>query len=372
MTSDTLWTEATRLQGIQISLIRQVMNNAQPGAINMALGELAFPMPEYLREAALKIIRQGNAGYTPNAGLRSLRQQVAQYYGDTCQAEQICICNGAEEAVYLTLLSLVNPGAGIAIPDPDYTAYPAIAQMMGATVKRLPLSGKMDTIDWDIWESTLSDNVQFLLLSTPSNPCGMCFSAKDLSHLAAICNHRRIVVIVDEIYKHLYIKKSQPAPDKEFPNLIRIGGLSKSHCMSGWRIGWVNAPLEIAPAIIKAKQYVSTCAPWVSQKLAEVALSPEGWQQAEQLRQRLAANQTTAVNALKSSGLPMIIPPAGPYLMLNIQNDCLNFAAKAAKNGLICVPGSAFGSVSKGWIRINIAIAASDLAKGLQILKGMI
>lgn len=372
MTSDTLWTEAERLQEIEISLIRQVMNNAPPDAINLALGELAFPLPNFLKQAAIKLIREGNAVYTPNAGLFTLREAVAEYYADSTTATQICICNGAEEAVYLTLLSLINPRDWLAIPDPDYPAYSAIAGMMGAKVVRLPLAEDLNRIDWKLWESLLTPNIKALLLSTPSNPSGLCFSRPDLEHLAAICNEHNIIVIVDEIYKHLYLREPQASPDQDFNNLIRIGGLSKSHCMSGWRLGWINAPLKIAPALIKAKQYVSTCAPWLSQKLAEIALSTEGWKHSELIRQRLARHQALALEILKDTNNPILAPPAGPYLMLKISGDDLAFTTMAAQKGVICVPGSAFGRVSQGWIRLNFGVVKQDLIEGFTRLKKML
>lgn len=365
MTSAFYWTEASRLQGIEVSLIRQVMQNAPQGAINMALGELSFPMPDFLKQAAIRELTSGTAVYTPNAGLPTLRDAVASYYQDGSTAEQICVCNGAEEAVYLTLLALINTDDTIAIPDPDYTAYPAIARMMGAKVLRLPLHKDLQSIDWAAWEKNLTAEVKLLLLSNPSNPCGYCFSQQDLITLAKICNNKHIIVVVDEIYRHLHIHEQQPSLDKSFDNLIRIGGLSKSHCMSGWRLGWVYAPKEIAPSIIKAKQYVSTCAPWLSQKLALAALSSEGWNQAEQIRKRLAANQSMALEVLRKKENTILAPPAGPYLMIRIGEDDLEFATNSAKKGVICVPGSAFGRMSSGWIRLNVGLPEADLMQGL-------
>ncbi len=372
MTSATLWTEAKRLQGIEISLIRQVVNSAPPNAINLALGELSFPLPEHLKQAAIETINNGTAVYTPNAGLPTLRIAVADYYADATTPEQICICNGAEEAVYLCLLSLLNSGDLVAIPDPDYSAYPAIAIMMGAKVIRLPLQGDLKSIDWQLWEALLSDEIKVLLLSLPSNPCGFCLGVEDATRLSELCHNRGIIVIVDEIYRHLFINTAPYGLEEHPHNLIRIGGLSKSHCMSGWRIGWVNAPLELAPSVIKAKQYVSTCAPWLSQKLAEVALSPEGWAAAEGIRTHLVANQALALDILSDVKHDILIPQAGPYLMLRIPGGDLDFARKAASKGVICVPGTAFGKVAEGWIRVNIAVEEGILAKGLELIKGLL
>jgi len=366
------WTEALRLQGIELSLIRQVMQQAPPNAINLALGEIGFELPIFLRNAAKQIIDSGTAVYTPNAGLPELRQAVAENYAPELAAENVCICNGAEEAIYLSLLSLVNPSDVVAIPDPDYSAYPAIAGIMGAQVLRLPFEADLKSIDWDKWESLLAYGVKFLVLSNPSNPSGFHFNTKELEYLSEFCNRHAITVLVDEIYSLLYFHEPVHSFTSKFDRLVRIGGLSKSHCMSGWRIGWVIANTAIMPSIIKAKQYVSTCAPWLSQKLALVALSSEGMQQVQMIRQRLHLNQLSSVAALQATFSTIVQPSAGPYLMLKLSGDDLEYARRAAANGVICVPGKAFGSVAANWIRINVGVEEQLLATGFTRLTATI
>lgn len=362
------WNEAQRLQGIELSLIRQVLNLAPANAINLALGEIGFELPALLKDAAKRIIDSGNAVYTPNAGLPELRQAVADTFAPQLSADNVCICNGAEEAIYLSMLSLVNPGDIVAIPDPDYSAYPAIAGIMGATVVRLPFGDDLQSIDWDKWDTILAQGVKFLMLSNPSNPSGYCFSSRELVNLAELCNRFAITVLVDEIYSLLYYDKPMESFTGRFDHLLRIGGLSKSHCMSGWRIGWVLADTAIIPSIIKAKQYVSTCAPWLSQKLAIAALSPEGMQAVDSIRQRLRQNQSSAMRILRASFVNIVQPSAGPYLMLKIADDALTYARRAAANGVICVPGQAFGTVASPWIRINVGVEEQLLNQGLMRL----
>jgi len=362
------WNEAQRLQGIELSLIRQVMQQAPQNAINLALGEIGFDLPSFLRTAAKQIIDSGTAVYTPNAGLSELRHVVADNYAPELSADNVCICNGAEEAIYLSLLSLVNPADVVAIPDPDYSAYPAVAGIMGARVLRLPFEADLQSIDWDKWKHLLASGVKFLVLSNPSNPNGFHLCAKELEHLSELCNRHAITVLVDEIYSLLYFHRSVLSFAGKFDRLVRIGGLSKSHCMSGWRIGWVLADSAIIPSIIKAKQYVSTCAPWLSQKLALAALSPEGMQQVQTIKQRLYRNQLSAVGVLEASFSTIVQPSAGPYLMLKLPGDDLDYAKRAAANGVICVPGKAFGSVAAKWIRINVGVEEQLLATGLSRL----
>jgi aspartate/methionine/tyrosine aminotransferase len=350
------------------------MENAPANAINMALGELGFAMPKYLKEQASQVLLSGHPAYTPNAGLRNAREAVAdQYYVDY---SNVCLCNGAEEAIYISLMASVNPKDSIAIPDPDYTAYPTLAKMFGANVIRLPFRDDFVTIDWDKWSHILSSGVKLLLLSSPSNPTGFSFNDSDAARLAELCNRFGIKVIIDEIYANLYFKQAPKGLHNSMERLIRIGGLSKSHCLSGWRIGWIIAPESIITSMTKAKQYISTCSHWLSQMLLPHALSPTGMQEAEAIRQRLYSCQLRFSKAF-STNLPqgitaMHTPNATPYIMLKVQNaDDMAYAAALAKHGLISVPGRAFGCISSGWIRLNIGIEEELLDRAIQILKSL-
>lgn len=364
--------ESKRFTGIEISLIRQVINQALPGAINLALGELGYPLQESLQTQAHKLLDSGTAVYTPNAGLPELREAIASYYADGKSAEQICVTNGAEEAVFLSLLALSNPGDTIAIPDPDYTAYPAIAKILGCSVLRLPYQDDLSSIDWAHWDSLLmASKASILVLSNPQNPSGKSFNKDELTNLSTICNKYNITLVADEIYRELYHGEPTPNFGAEFEQLVRISGLSKSHCMSGWRLGWVNAPASISRAVIKAKQYVSTCAHWLSQQLAVYALSENGLQAQSEIRKHLQDDMAMVVKSLSGIGTGIIVkaPQAGPYIMIKTPLDDLELASRLAQEGLIVVPGSAFGEVSRGWIRLSIALPSSTLKQGLDILK---
>lgn len=368
MTSAAFWTEAKRLQTLELSLIRKVMECAPPNAINLALGELGFAMPDALKEQSVKLLYEGNPAYTPNAGLPELRARIGEVHNS--QPEQIVITNGAEEAVFIALLATLNPGDVVAIPDPDYTAYSSIAAIFEAEVLRLPFEPDFQTIDWEKWEILLQ-RAKVLILSAPSNPSGFCFDEKSALRFAELVNRHSVIVIVDEIYARLWFEVTPTELSPFVDKLIRIGGLSKSHLLSGWRLGWIIAPPEMVPSLTKAKQYISTCSHWLSQKLAIFVLSQKGLELAEEVRLKLKANQDWLKEHFKST-LPkgineIYFPTASPYVLMRT-DDPFAYCSSAAQKGVIMVPGKAFGEVSKSHVRVNIGVEPTLLRQAFKLL----
>jgi aspartate/methionine/tyrosine aminotransferase len=359
--------EAQRLRGIELSLIRKVTQAAPPGAINLALGELGFPLPQILREEALRLLQTATPVYTPNAGLSELRSAIAALYPGS-DPEDICVCNGAEEALFVSLLSILDTGDAVAIPDPDYPAYAAICALLEAKVVRLPYLESLQAADLDEWERLIAGGVEVLVLSHPSNPAGHVFSEADARRLACLCEEYEVTLVVDEIYRELFFCDPLPSFHGHLENLILLGGVSKSHCMSGWRLGWALVPPTLSAAVVKARQYVSTCSNWLSQQLAIYALSPLGGAAAEEVLDQLKTCRAQALERLGHFGGRLLAPPATPYLMLKVDADDLDICARLAKKGVVCVPGSAFGKVSRGWLRLNYAVPNTKLATGLDII----
>jgi len=345
------------------------MNLAPPGAINLALGELSFPMPQALKDKATELLNNGNPAYTPNAGIPELRQAIADRY--EAKPEEILVTNGVEEAVFIAVMSLLNPGDKLAIPDPDYPAYHAVGSIFQNQIVRLPFVNNFKTIAWDLWEAAFKQGIKAILLSAPSNPSGFCLDEPDASRFAELCNRYHVIVIVDEIYAQLYFDKPSVSLQGKVERLVRIGGLSKSHALSGWRLGWLIAPESITPSFVKARQYISTCSHWLSQCLAIYALTDDGMALSAGILAQLSSNRNHVLqrfNASLPKGIQMVhAPSATPYLLLKVEDD-LQFANQLAGEGVITVPGSAFGTSTTGWIRINYGIPPQQLSSALDII----
>jgi aspartate/methionine/tyrosine aminotransferase len=364
-----LLTEASRLDGIELSLIRRMTQEAPRGAVNLALGELGFPLPDVLRQKAIALLQEGTPVYTPNAGLPELRRAISLLYPGS-SPDNVCVCNGAEEAIFVALLTLLEPGDRMAVPDPDYSAYPNIGRIMGADIVRLPYSADLQSVDLALWESKLCEGVKALILSNPGNPAGHVFSGAGILHLLDICVKHQLILIVDEIYLGLYFDAVPVSfwDARHASRLIIIGGLSKSHCMSGWRLGWGLFPQGIISAVVKARQYVSTCSNWLSQKLAEFALSPQGSLAAAGVLDSLKECRAVVKERLSGSGIKFYLPSATPYCLLQVGGDDVAVARELARKGVVTVPGSAFGEMGRSWLRLNYAVPLDKLKQALEVI----
>ena len=363
---------ANRITGMEKSALRQLFDQAPPDAINLGLGEIQFPTPKIITDRAIDIIEQGNIRYTPNAGLPELQKSITDYYNIKLN-NNVCVTTGAEEAIFASLFSFINPGDEVLISNPTYLAYKTIIRMMGGIAVEFDLDQTSNfELDRNDFTNKISSKTKILLLNNPSNPTGRCFNKEEIDFMVSKCNENNILIIVDEIYRELFIDKKPITFLDKTGKIIVISGLSKSHCMSGWRIGWAvsNDPELIKPVIV-SHQYIFTCAPYISQEAAITALSVKGMEAQNEIRLKLKSNREYVLKQFKQilPDLPILNNASSPYLFINVKVDDWMLVNKLLKQGLIVMPGSIFGSNGKYWIRLNFATEKKKLAKGLAIIK---
>ncbi|MCF7858180.1 MAG: pyridoxal phosphate-dependent aminotransferase [Candidatus Cloacimonetes bacterium] len=368
----TLQNSLSRFSGVEKSNLRQIIDKAPRDAINLGLGEIQFSPPDNIIREALKVVEHENIFYTPNAGLIEAQQAVADYY-DIDLDDNVCITSGSEEAVFATLFSYIEPGDEVLIADPTYLAYKTIIKMLNGISIDFSLNPESDfSLDKTDFENNISPKTKILLLNNPANPTGKCFSKKEINFMVSKCIENNILVVIDEVYRELFVEKRPETLLKKEGNIIVISGLSKSHCMSGWRLGWtVSSNPELIKPIIVAHQYICSCAPYISQKAAIVALSKQGMNLQNQIRKKLKANRLFLIDALKTSKINLTILPndAYPYLFIKFEIDDKLLVQELINSGLILMPGSIFGTNGKNWIRINYGVNKKKLAKALAIFK---
>lgn len=364
-----------RLQGIEKSVIRQLLDRALPGSINLGLGEPDLPTPEVIRKAAVKAIIEEQNGYTTHAGLLALREKVAAAYPYLeGNPECVLITAGSQESMYLALLSLVEEGDEVLLPNPGFVAYPTIVKMAGgkANFYRLPRE-KGFAFDADEFRRALTPRTKVVVCTSPSNPSGRTLSRDDLLSITDALRDHGAYLISDEIYRELYYTPERPESLSSFHDrTIVISGLSKSMSMTGWRLGWLCGEASVVKAALVLHGYVTTCASTVSQKAALVAWGPEAEEARAGFRKTFRARKDHLLATIDSElGLRAVVPDGAFYTMLDVSDygASMDVANELLEERVITVPGSGFGSEAEGFLRVSFCADHDNLSEGVRRIK---
>lgn len=362
---------AKHLLGLKPSLIREMMKGVPKDAINLGLGEIRFKTPKIICDEAINYINNANIFYSENAGIKELRELIAINYNTTF--DKICVTNGAQEALFTCLFSLLNPNDKILIGNPTFLAYETIAKLMQAEVLKFNFDRDNNfRLNKDSLLEKIKLKPKILLITHPSNPTGIAFNNEEMQLIVKQCLQHNVLLIVDEVYLGLNLTKRIPSFSSINNNLIIISSLSKLVCMTGWRLGWIICHnKDLLSKIILSHQYISTCASTISQYAAIKAFSTSAQIDIDSIKEQLLINYNICLQKLAST-FPEInttyLPDAAPYLFLRIHCDDLSFATELSTKGVIIIPGSAFGQNGYGYIRICYAIEKENLIKALDKL----
>jgi aspartate aminotransferase len=354
-------------------MIRQLFDRASPNSINLGLGEPDLPTPDVIRRAAVRVIKEEQNGYTSHAGLPLLRERVAADYKHTTgKPERVIVTAGSQEALYLALMTLVDEGDEVLLPDPGFVAYPTIVRMAGGrpVFYRLPAARDF-AFDAEEFRRAITPRTKVVVLISPSNPTGRTLSRSELMEMSAALDGTNVYVISDEIYRELYYTTERPASISDFyARTLVIGGLSKSMSMTGWRIGWLCGDEDVIKSALVLHGYVTTCASTISQKAAlEAAWTDEAESERALMRQIFRERRDYLLALLNNvPGWRAAQPDGAFYTMVRTgaQGDSLSIAETLLKHGVITVPGSAFGSEGEGYLRVSFCAEKEVLAEGVR------
>jgi aspartate aminotransferase len=363
---------ASRLRGIQKSAIRQLFDRARPGSINLGLGEPDLPTPDIIRREAIRVIGAEQNGYTSHAGLLSLRERVAGDYPKVCATpDNVIITAGSQEALYLTLMTLIDEGDEVLLPDPGFVAYPTIVRMAGGrpVFYRLPKESGFG-FDADEFHRRLTPRTRAVVAISPSNPTGRVLSAEDLRLMADTLHGTRAFAISDEIYRDLYFTGERPPSLADYyERTLVIGGLSKSMSMTGWRLGWLCGDAEVVKSALVLHGYVTTCASTVSQKAALAAWTEEAAAEREKIRAIFLRRRDHLLALIRDElALRAVVPDGAFYTMMQVgaYGTSMEVAEQLLERGVITVPGSAFGQESEGTLRVSFCADLPALSEGVR------
>lgn len=367
---------ARRLRGIEKSVIRQVFDRARPGSINLGLGEPDLPTPDVIRREAARVVVEEQNGYTTHAGLPALRERVAADYSHLqLTTEQVVITAGSQEALYLALLTLVDEGDEVLIPNPGFVAYPTIVRMAGGTPRFYTMPAARDfSFDAEEFRRQLTPRTKAVVCISPSNPTGRVLTRAELSEMARALEGSGAYVISDEIYRDLYFTDERPASVSEYHSerVLVIGGLSKSMSMTGWRLGWLCGDGAVLKSALVLHGYTTTCASTVSQKAALAAWTEEAASARAAARETFRSRRDQLLKLLSSElNLRAVAPEGAFYTMVDVSayGDSMTVAERFLEQRVITVPGSAFGSEGEGYLRVSFCADTDVLAEGVRRMK---
>jgi len=348
--------------------------------ISLAVGQPDFGTPEHVCEAAKAALDEGFTRYTPVPGVIELREAVAGYYtkfyGAQASAENTMVSNGGKQVLYNLLMATVNPGDEVLIPAPYWVSYPAMVQLAEGESVFVPTTAEEDyLVTLDGLEAARTDKTKVLILNSPSNPTGCCYTQAQLEEIAAWARKNNIFIISDEVYDRLVYDPFEPVSLAKtweaYPETIAIvGALSKSFCMTGWRVGYVLAHEELIKAMSKIQGQSTSNINSITQKAALAGLTGS-WDIVDEMKESFVRRRDLAYDIITGWGAPCPKPDGAFYLFPVLDqfytDDAPDSAAMCTKIleevGVALVPGSAFGDDK--CIRFSYALDDETLVDAL-------
>lgn len=368
------------VKNIAISGIRAFFNivSNYDDVVSLTIGQPDFPTPSHIKEAAKQAIDDNYTTYTHNAGLIDVREAACQfvhkkYHLSYDPGSEVIVTIGASQAIDIALRTILEPGTEVMLPGPVYPGYEPIIQLCGAIPVYVDTTKNKFKLTGDLIKQNITEKTRCIILPYPSNPTGVTFTAEELIEIADAVRGKDIFILADEIYSEL----TYDAPHTSIASFLReqtivVNGLSKSHSMTGWRIGFLFAPKDITKHMLKVHQYNVSCASSISQKAAYNALT-EGFHDGQIMKKEYEKRLEYVYGRLVAMGFEVVKPSGAFYLFPSIQSfgqSSFDFALELVeKAGVAVVPGSAFSKFGEGFIRISYAYSTKELEKALDRLE---
>lgn len=375
---------------LEITAKAKKMKAAGISVIGFGAGEPDFNTPDYIIEAAKKALDIGFTKYTPASGMQELKNAIAKKLekdnGLIYDPSQIVISSGAKSSLYHAICALVDEDDEVVLPSPYWLTYPELVGLAGG--KTVYVETKAENgykITAEQLDKAITDKTKCLILNSPNNPTGAVYSERELKAIAEIVEKRGIYVISDEIYEKLVYGDNKHVSIATFDEYMKehtvvVNGMSKAYSMTGWRIGYIAAPVEIAKAVSSMQSHTTSNACSIAQYASVEALtSADGDGFIKEMRETFDDRRKYMVNRLSEmDGVKYSEPDGAFYVFVDVSafygkdfdgekiTGSLSFADAALKKGVAVIPGAAFGD--DRCIRLSYAISKDDIKEGLDRL----
>lgn len=355
--------------------------------ISFGAGEPDFNTPEYIIESAKKALDIGFTKYTPASGMIELKKVVAEKFkkdnGIDYTPEQIVISSGAKASLYHAICALIDEGDEVIVPSPFWLTYPELVGLAGGVTKYVTTLKENDyKITAKQLKDVITDKTKLLILNSPNNPTGAVYTKEELLGIAKVVEENGLYVISDEIYEKLIYDGEEHVSiatfsDYMYDHTVTVNGVSKSYAMTGWRIGYLGAPKDIAKAISSMQSHTSSNPCSISQYASVTALSSEKSDEFINEMHEIFDDRRKYLTSILDGieGITYITPKGAFYVFVDVSkyygksykgvviDGSLSFADNALKVGVALIPGVAFGN--DNCVRLSYAISKEDILEGL-------
>jgi aspartate/methionine/tyrosine aminotransferase len=362
-----------------------MMAQQVPGVITLGRGDPDLDTPHHIIKAAQQSLEEGYTHYTAWAGMPELRRAIAEKLkvdnGITVDPNgEVLVTVGAQEAIFVTMFTILNPGDEIIVPEPRYTPYDSSIKLAGGKI--VPLVTKAEdgfqVLARDV-EKLITPRTKAILLISPNNPTGTAITRQNLEELAAVAQRHDLLVVSDELYEKLVFDGFKPYSMAALPQMaertITVNGMSKAYSMTGWRVGYVAGPRELISPMNELKYAITICTPVASQRAALAALTgPQ-----ECIKETVGIydqRRELAMNRLDRLGIKYVVPRGTFYVFADIRKfgmisfQFCTFMLEKAK--VLIFPGTVFGAAGEGFIRISLLTSLEQLEEAFDRMEKVI
>ena len=350
--------------------------------IHLEIGQPDFQTFANIGMAGIRAITTGQTRYTPPAGIPPLREAIAKYTGErigmTFSADQVTVGPGAKPLLFFPMMALLEPGDEVIYPDPGFPSYRAIIETMGAKPVPIPLKEEKEfSFDMDEFMKKINPRTRLVIINSPSNPTGGIIPAQDLETIAKAAIKNDCWVLSDEIYTRLIYTKEPVKSIMTFPGMaertILMDGFSKTYAMTGWRLGYAVMPKQLADAVGLLLTHSVGCTATFTQ-IAGIEAQEGPQEQVETVRQVFHKRRDVIVKMLNDiPGITCQMPQGAFYVFPNIKHfgrtsdDLANYLLQEA--GVCVLPGTSFGKMGEGYLRLCYANSIEAIEKALGKMK---
>ena len=353
--------------------------NDMEGAISLGVGEPDFDTPWHIREEGIYSLESGRTHYTSNAGMKELKEEICNYLKRRFDVEyspkdEVMVTIGGSEAIDVALRAMVDPGDEVLIPQPSYVSYEPCAVLADAVPVFINLKEENQfRLTKEELLAAITPKTKILILPFPNNPTGSILNRADLEDIAEVVREHDLFVISDEIYAELTYGSEGHVTIASLPGMkertVLINGFSKAYAMTGWRLGYACAPVEIMKQMIKIHQFAIMCAPTTSQEAGVEALR-NGDHDVAVMKEEYDQRRRFLLHSLREMGLECFEPFGAFYVFPCIKEFGMTsdeFANRLLQTKKVAVvPGTAFGRSGEGFLRISYAYSLEDLKVALE------